>query len=145
MIPGKLENCPDCRNIKCTCPKQIGKRVNNKDQEVINGFEKEVIRVEGGLSDSVMEALGKFLLEQLKKREEEVRREIVERVKGRKVTLREERDHLPNVYKHLKGKNEAFDDVIAIIEERQNCIECGEIVGTNESVKNCHSLCRIEL
>jgi hypothetical protein len=39
----------------------------------------------------------------------------IQAIEGRKIVLREESDHLPNVYKHLKGKNEAFDDVITIL------------------------------
>lgn len=39
MNIGTLKNCPDCRNIDCTCPKQIGKKITmnqtimNKEQE----------------------------------------------------------------------------------------------------------------
>lgn len=33
---------------------------------------------------------------------------------------------------------------ISVIEQK-NCIECGELVGEHEIIKNCHGSCRIEL
>ena len=30
-------------------------------------------------------------------------------------------------------------------DNRQLCVECGEPVDENESVKNCHSYCRLEI
>ena len=29
--------------------------------------------------------------------------------------------------------------------EKQNCIECGELVGEHEIIKNCHGSCRVEI
>lgn len=41
MIPSKnetLENCPNCRNIKCECPKTFGKECKHEDVKLVGAF-----------------------------------------------------------------------------------------------------------
>ena len=38
-----------------------------------------------------------------------------------------------------------IDQIIDMVTEQKNCIECGELVGEHEIIKNCHGSCRVEI
>lgn len=58
----------------------------------------------------------KFFISSLLRAQREEAIEAVEKwAKGREIPLRDPSDHLPNAYQFLKGKNEAFTDLLSFL------------------------------
>lgn len=49
--------------------------------------------------------------------EKRAKKKVALYIRSRIIPLRDEKDHLPNAHKHLRGKNEAFDDILYFLEK----------------------------
>lgn len=47
--------------------------------------------------------------------------------------------------RNLCERISVIEEITDTVTETQNCIECGELVGEHEIIKNCHGSCRIEI
>ena len=65
------------------------------------------------------EDISGWIEQALKETREETLREVVEIVERNRVELRDEKDHLPNTYQYLKGKNDLRDELLTHLKTLQ--------------------------